>query len=75
MKNEIKIATKIPLTNEQAQVASDMWNKFGECGGATIGQVHWFLGNYNLHMRILTPTQFAKVNKVIKSFKFKDGIT
>ncbi len=68
---KIEKSTKIPLTKAQADVVRNMWEWFGDDGGATLGQVHWDKGKYHLRLRILTPEQFRVVNDAIKSLGLK----
>ena len=72
MKQKIKVAMEIPLTVEQSETVSLMWEKFMQPQSATFGQVlNIGCCGSVLYLRVFTPEQAKKISKVLSSFNLR----
>jgi len=72
MKREIKVAMAIPLTVEQSETVSLMWEKFMQPQSATFGQVvNIGCCGSVLNLRVFTPEQAEKIAEVLSSFNLR----
>ena len=61
---------EIPLTNEQSETVSLMWEKFMQPQSATFGQVlNIGCCASVLHLRVFTPEEAKKISEVLQSLK------
>jgi hypothetical protein len=71
-RKKIKVAMKIPLTDEQSDIVSLMWETFMQPRSATFGQVvNIGCSGSVLNLRVFTPEQAKKINEVLESFDLK----
>jgi len=72
MNPKIKVTMKIPLTDEQSETVSLMWEKFMQPQSATFGQVlNIGCCGSVLILRVFTPEQAVVINAVLESFDLK----
>lgn len=68
---KIKRYVEIPLDYEQAQTVRNLWSTYGEPQAVTFGQVINIGLHESFRLRIFTPKQAKKMQRLLTSFKLR----